>query len=83
MFVCSRWEGGGTIITPSHGRHLLDAHVCTIRSFFSPFLVQDPRGAPLDRWTMCGKEEEPLVLQQFLRFGETRYEHIYPKPVLA
>jgi len=21
---------------------------------------------------MCGKEEEPVVLQQFLRFGETR-----------
>ena len=27
---------------------------------------------PLDRWTMCTKEEEHLVLLQFLRFGETR-----------
>ena len=35
-------------------------------------LLQDPSGAPLERWTMCSKEEEPLVLQQFLRFGETR-----------
>ena len=35
-------------------------------------LFQDNRGAPLERWQMCSKEEEPLVLQQFLRFGETR-----------
>jgi hypothetical protein len=35
-------------------------------------LLQDNRGAPLERWQMCSKEEEPLVLQQFLRFGETR-----------
>ena len=40
------------------------------RSFLPVF--QDSRGTPLDRWTMCNKEEEPLVLQQFLRFGETR-----------
>ena len=26
----------------------------------------------MDRWHMCSKEEEPFVLQQFLRFGETR-----------
>ena len=37
---------------------------------FSAF--QDNRGTPLERWQMCSKEEEPLVLQQFLRFGETR-----------
>lgn len=29
-------------------------------------------GAVLDRWNICSAEEEPLVLQQFLRFGETR-----------
>lgn len=34
--------------------------------------MQDNRGTPLERWQMCSKEEEPLVLQQFLRFGETR-----------
>ncbi|KAF4532843.1 hypothetical protein B566_EDAN014800 [Ephemera danica] len=32
----------------------------------------DPHGGVLDRWHMCTREEEPLVLQQFLRFGETR-----------
>lgn len=26
----------------------------------------------LDHWNICSPEEEPLVLQQFLRFGETR-----------
>ena len=36
-------------------------------------MLQDQRtGAPLERWQMCSREEEPLVLQQFLRFGETR-----------
>ena len=27
---------------------------------------------PLDRWKMCTKLEEPLILQQFLLFKETR-----------
>lgn len=35
-------------------------------------MFQDPHGGVLDRWHMCTREEEPLVLQQFLRFGETR-----------
>lgn len=26
----------------------------------------------MERWNICSPEEEPLVLQQFLRFGETR-----------
>ncbi|CAD1479154.1 unnamed protein product, partial [Heterotrigona itama] len=29
-------------------------------------------GPVLDRWSICSPEEEPLVLQQFLRFVETR-----------
>jgi len=36
------------------------------------FVLQDPQGGVLERWQMCSREEEPLVLQQFLRFGETR-----------
>ena len=35
-------------------------------------LLQDAVGQPLERWNMCRKEEEPLVLQQFLRFQQTR-----------
>ena len=34
--------------------------------------MQDGTGNPLDRWNMCSKQEEPLVLQQFLLFKETR-----------
>ncbi|PNF43833.1 hypothetical protein B7P43_G06050 [Cryptotermes secundus] len=33
---------------------------------------EEPHGGVLDRWNICSPEEEPLVLQQFLRFGETR-----------
>ncbi|CAH1407888.1 unnamed protein product [Nezara viridula] len=49
------------------GQHLL--------SFFThglPSHLLEPHGAVLDRWNICSPEEEPLVLQQFLRFGETR-----------
>nr|CAD7567460.1 unnamed protein product [Timema californicum] len=35
-------------------------------------LFTEPHGGVLDRWNICSPEEEPLVLQQFLRFGETR-----------
>ena len=38
--------------------------------YFNQF--QDTRGQVLDRWSMPTREEEPLILQQFLRFGETK-----------
>ena len=34
--------------------------------------LQDAAGSPLDRWNMVTKAEEPLILQQFLLFRETR-----------
>ena len=34
--------------------------------------MQDAGGLPLDRWHMCTKLEEPVILQQFLAFRETR-----------
>ena len=34
--------------------------------------MQDSSGNPLDRWHMCTKLEEPIILQQFLMFKETR-----------
>ncbi|KAF5277242.1 hypothetical protein FQR65_LT00350 [Abscondita terminalis] len=36
------------------------------------YMLQEAHGSTLDRWSICSPEEEPLVLQQFLRFGETR-----------
>ena len=35
-------------------------------------LFQDNQGQPLHRWNMVTAEEESLLLQQFLRFGETK-----------
>ncbi|EEC06966.1 hypothetical protein IscW_ISCW018372, partial [Ixodes scapularis] len=35
-------------------------------------LSQDSHGTVLERWSLASREEEPLVIQQFLRFGETR-----------
>ncbi|XP_013419142.1 zinc finger protein basonuclin-2 isoform X3 [Lingula anatina] len=32
----------------------------------------DPNGHVLDKWTISTREEEQVILQQFLRFGETR-----------
>nr|XP_050851244.1 zinc finger protein basonuclin-2-like isoform X1 [Vespula vulgaris]XP_050851245.1 zinc finger protein basonuclin-2-like isoform X1 [Vespula vulgaris] len=34
--------------------------------------MDSQNGPVLDRWSICSAEEEPLVLQQFLRFAETR-----------
>lgn len=34
--------------------------------------MQDTQGQPLHRWNMVTAEEEALLLQQFLRFGETK-----------
>lgn len=45
--------------------------VLSFRNFFF-FCFQEPHGTVLERWNICSPEEEPLVLQQFLRFGETR-----------
>ncbi|XP_066255192.1 zinc finger protein basonuclin-2-like isoform X1 [Euwallacea similis] len=36
------------------------------------YILQEPHSSILDRWSICNPEEEPLVLQQFLRFQETR-----------
>ncbi|KAG8041771.1 hypothetical protein G9C98_007075 [Cotesia typhae] len=64
----------------------LDCSYCTTSYFlFFPYpycllclqFILSPRmdsqnGPLLDRWSICSAEEEPLVLQQFLRFPETR-----------
>ena len=35
-------------------------------------MFQEPAGRVLDKWNLCSREEEQVILQQFLRFGETR-----------
>lgn len=36
------------------------------------YKLKDASGSPLDRWNMCTKMEEPIILKQFLMFRETR-----------
>ncbi|XP_076045288.1 zinc finger protein basonuclin-2-like isoform X2 [Oratosquilla oratoria] len=36
------------------------------------YMLQDKHGNPLYKWNMVTPQEEALVLQQFLRFGETK-----------
>ncbi|GAB6018749.1 hypothetical protein CHUAL_000422 [Chamberlinius hualienensis] len=36
------------------------------------YILQDTQGTVLDKWTLATRDEEPLILQQFLRFGETK-----------
>lgn len=36
------------------------------------FSLQEPNGRVLDKWSITTREEEQIILQQFLRFGETK-----------
>ncbi|KAK2716444.1 zinc finger protein basonuclin-1-like isoform X2 [Artemia franciscana] len=36
------------------------------------YIVQDRQGHVIERWTMCTKEEELLIIEQFARFEETK-----------
>ncbi|XP_044020120.1 protein split ends-like isoform X2 [Aphidius gifuensis] len=52
---------------------LLAAFGWTHEDYTRGYILQDSQnGSLLDRWSICSAEEEPLVLQQFLRFPETR-----------
>ncbi|GIX76770.1 hypothetical protein CEXT_252671 [Caerostris extrusa] len=46
-----------------HGNRTTQRHVVPL---------SDPSELSLDRWLLASREEEPLILQQFLRFGETK-----------
>ncbi|XP_047350793.1 zinc finger protein basonuclin-2-like isoform X3 [Vespa velutina] len=49
------------------------AEISTEGEGYDTALLLDSQNGPvLDRWSICSAEEEPLVLQQFLRFAETR-----------
>ncbi|KAL1493330.1 hypothetical protein ABEB36_011405 [Hypothenemus hampei] len=44
----------------------------TVDDYARGYILQESHSSTLDRWSICNPEEEPLVLQQFLRFEETR-----------
>ncbi|CAM1297198.1 Uncharacterised protein g1738 [Pycnogonum litorale] len=44
----------------------------TYEDYARGYILQDKTGNVLDRWSMPTREEEAMILQQFLRFGETK-----------
>ncbi|XP_051165121.1 zinc finger protein basonuclin-1-like isoform X2 [Leptopilina boulardi] len=52
---------------------LLAAFGWTHEDYSRGYILQDSQNGPvLDRWSICSAEEEPLIVQQFLKFAETR-----------
>ncbi|XP_076337515.1 zinc finger protein basonuclin-2-like isoform X2 [Tachypleus tridentatus] len=52
--------------------HVLHGFGWNYEDYARGYILQDATGAVLDRWTLASREEEQLILQQFLRFGETK-----------
>jgi len=44
----------------------------TIQEYQRGYILKDPHGGNQEKWRMCSPEDEPLILQQFLRFTVTR-----------
>ncbi|KAK3097624.1 hypothetical protein FSP39_011494 [Pinctada imbricata] len=44
----------------------------TYEDYARGYILQDSNGQVLDKWTIATREEEHVILQQFLRFGETK-----------
>ncbi|KAK3776094.1 hypothetical protein RRG08_046761 [Elysia crispata] len=44
----------------------------TYEDYARGYILQDSSGRVLDKWCVATREEEMVVLQQFLRFGETK-----------
>ncbi|AWO97301.1 putative zinc finger protein basonuclin-2-like [Scophthalmus maximus] len=61
-----------SVLTPEQVGHILHTLGWSLGDYVRGYMLQFPGGTVLDRWVMVTPEEEPLVLRQFLRFGETR-----------
>ncbi|CAB1451388.1 unnamed protein product [Pleuronectes platessa] len=61
-----------SVLTPEQVGHILHALGWSLGDYVRGYMLQSPGGKVLDRWTMVTPEEELLILNQFLRFGETR-----------
>uniref|UniRef100_A0A3Q3J575 Uncharacterized protein n=1 Tax=Monopterus albus TaxID=43700 RepID=A0A3Q3J575_MONAL len=61
-----------SILTPEQVSHILHALAWSLGDYVRGYMLKDPSGKVLDCWLMVSPEEEPIVLKQFLRFGETR-----------
>ncbi|UYV63881.1 BNC1 [Cordylochernes scorpioides] len=60
---------------------LLAAFGWTYEDYVRGYIAQGPAGQVLDRWSLVGRDEEPVILQEFLRFGETKAIAHHPPPL--
>lgn len=44
----------------------------TYEDYVRGYMLQDTHGIVLERWSLASRDEEPTIMQQFLRFAETR-----------
>ncbi|XP_077532925.1 zinc finger protein basonuclin-2-like isoform X4 [Haemaphysalis longicornis] len=44
----------------------------TYEDYVRGYILQDTHGTVLERWNLASRDEEPIIIQQFLRFTETR-----------
>ncbi|KAM3590550.1 uncharacterized protein V6R79_011680 [Siganus canaliculatus] len=61
-----------SVLTPDQVGHILRTLGWSLGDYVRGYMLQLPGGSVLDRWSMASPDEERLILQQFLRFGETR-----------
>ncbi|XP_026287994.1 zinc finger protein basonuclin-2-like [Frankliniella occidentalis] len=61
-----------SVLRPDQVVQVLRGFGWTQDDYARGYILNEANGASLDRFNICSPEEEPLVLQQFLRFGETR-----------
>ncbi|KAJ1521878.1 hypothetical protein ONE63_002217 [Megalurothrips usitatus] len=61
-----------SVLRPDQVVQVLRGFGWTQDDYARGYILNEANGTSLDRFNICSPEEEPLVLQQFLRFGETR-----------
>merc|ERR1719410_624206 len=61
-----------SLLSPEEITAVLRGFGWTIQDYQRGYILKDAKGSTLDKWKMCAPEDEPLILQQFLRFSVTR-----------
>jgi len=61
-----------SLLNPEEITAVLRGFGWTIQDYQRGYILKDPHGGNLEKWRMCSPEDEPLILQQFLRFTVTR-----------
>ncbi|KAJ4918614.1 hypothetical protein JOQ06_027848 [Pogonophryne albipinna] len=61
-----------SVLTTEQVGHILHTLGWSLGDYVRGYMLQHHVGKVLDRWVMVDPEEELLILEQFLRFGETR-----------